>query len=150
MATGQAAPAKRAPKRSELPPDANLCEYCTGKCCRYIALPIETPTEWKDFDEIRWFLAHKDISVFVDSGAWYLMAHRDCNHLLPDNRCGIYHDRMQVCRNYTTAKCEYDDDYTYEKVFENDMQIWEYAEAILGPGKVPPRVGHLQVFGGIG
>lgn len=143
MTAGTTVPKR--PKRDELPANANLCEYCTGKCCRYIALPIETPTEWKDFDEIRWFLAHKDISVFVDGGSWYLMAHRDCNHLLPDNRCGIYYDRMQVCRNYTTAKCEYDDDYTYEKIFENDMQIWEYAEAILGPEKVPARVGHLQL-----
>ena len=38
------------PKREDLPADANLCEYCTAKCCRYFALPIETPENLKDLD----------------------------------------------------------------------------------------------------
>ena len=29
------------PRRSDIPSDANLCEYCTAKCCRYFALPID-------------------------------------------------------------------------------------------------------------
>ena len=133
------------PSRAELPPDANLCDYCTAKCCRYIALPIDAPTCWNDYDEMRWFLAHKDISIFVDDGSWYLMVHRDCEHLLPDNRCGVYHDRMQICRDYTTDNCEYDDDYCYETIFESDDQIWEYAEAVLGPDNVRQPAGGYQL-----
>ena len=47
----------------EVPAGANLCDYCTAKCCHYLALPMQqNPTTWKDFDEVRWFLAHDDVS----------------------------------------------------------------------------------------
>lgn len=133
------------PDRSEIPAGANLCEYCTGKCCQYIALPIDTPTTWKDYDFIRWYLAHGDISVFVEDGSWYLMVHRACNHLLPDRRCGIYETRPQICRDYTTDGCEYEDEYVYEMIFETDSQLWEYAEAVLGPNKVRGLSGGLAL-----
>lgn len=119
--------------RSQLPAGANLCDYCTAKCCRYIALPLESPENWKDFDDIRWFLMHENVSVFVDLGVWYILMHRPCMYLLPDNRCGIYDRRPQICREYSTDQCEYDEDYTYEKIFETDEQVFEYAEALLGP-----------------
>lgn len=125
------------PKREDIPPGASLCEYCTGKCCQYIALPIETPNTWKDYDDLRWYLAHQDISVFVEVETWYLLVHRRCNHLMPDHRCGIYANRPQICRDYKTDGCEYDEGFLYDKLFEHDDQIWEYAEAILGP-KAPP------------
>lgn len=125
------------PQRSDLPAGANLCDYCTAKCCRYLALPIDTPTTWKDFDSIRWYLMHEDISVFVEDGDWYLLIHRECRHLEADNRCAVYEVRPQICRDYHTDDCEYDDVYTYEKIFETDDQIWEYAEAVLGPERMP-------------
>ena len=37
-------------KREDLKPGEFLCDYCTAKCCRYFALPIETPESWKEFD----------------------------------------------------------------------------------------------------
>lgn len=125
--------------REDVPANANLCDYCTGKCCRYIALPIDEPETWEDFDAIRWYLTHQDISIFVEDGTWYIMIFRECNHLLSDNRCAIYHDRPQICRDYSTENCEFDSNFTYEKIFETDDQIWEYAEAVLGPESVPQR-----------
>ena len=127
------------PSRDELPEGTILCEFCPAKCCNYIALPIDTPETWEDFDYIRWYLMHQDISVFVEDGEWYLMVHRRCEHLEPDNRCGIYLQRPQICRDYKIDDCEYEDDTTYEKIFESDGQIWEYAEAVLGPEKIAVR-----------
>ena len=122
------------PRREDLPPDVNLCEYCTAKCCRYLALPLpRRPKTWTEFDEVRWFLSHEKISVFVDKGEWYILVHNECQHLLHDGRCGIYEIRPQICRDYKTTDCEYDDDFTYEKIFENDRQMYEYAEAMIGP-----------------
>lgn len=118
--------------RCEIPPGAVLCEYCPAKCCTYFALPIETPKTPRDFDDVRWYLAHGDVSVFVDEGTWYLMVFRRCRHLQPDNRCGIYSTRPQICRDYQIDSCEYEDDFTYEKIFETDEQILEYAQAVLG------------------
>jgi Fe-S-cluster containining protein len=51
--------------------------------------------------------------------------------LLPNNRCGIYETRPQICRDYTTDNCEYDDDWVYERYFETAEQVEEYMEAVL-------------------
>ena len=40
---------------------------------------------------------------------------------------------IQICRNYYTSKCEYDDLFLFEQYFETPEQIEEYANAILGP-----------------
>lgn len=130
--------AKQPIKRKDLKPGENLCEYCTAKCCRYYAFPIDTPKKWKDYDFIRWYLIHGKAAVFVDEGTWYLMVYADCNHLLPDNRCGIYDTRPQICRDYTTDECEYDIDSGYDKLFESPEQIEEYAEAMLPRKKRAP------------
>ncbi|MGL4461356.1 MAG: hypothetical protein ACRC1K_04325, partial [Planctomycetia bacterium] len=53
--------------------------------------------------------------------------------LQPDNRCGIYFTRPQICSDYSTDACEYDDDFVFGKIFESDDQVFEYAEALLGP-----------------
>ncbi len=122
----------RKPRREELPSDANLCEYCTAKCCRYFALPIETPEDWADFDYIRWYLLHDRASVFVEEGAWYLLVHTTCKHLRDDHMCSIYETRPQICRDYKTHNCEYEDDWVYDHYWETPEQIFEYAEAVLG------------------
>ena len=118
-------------RREDLKSDEVLCEYCTAKCCRYFALPIETPETWDDYDHIRWYMIHGSVSIFVEDDTWYLMVLNDCMHLQADNRCGIYEDRPGICRRYTTRNCEYDDDACYDKLFESPDQIWEYAEAVL-------------------
>lgn len=117
------------PRRDELPGDVNLCEHCTAKCCRYFALPIDLPTERKDFDFIRWYLLHDRATVFVDDQVWYLLVHTTCKHLQADYRCGIYETRPEICRAYSTENCEYDDDWCYEQYFESPEQIVDYVEA---------------------
>ncbi len=120
------------PHRDKVPANECLCDYCTAKCCRYFALPIETPTERKDFDYMRWYLLHDRATVFVEDDTWYLLVHTTCKHLQKDNRCGIYHTRPQICRDYSTDNCEYEDTWTYEKYFESPEQVAEYLEATLG------------------
>ena len=117
--------------REQVPQGANLCEYCTAKCCKYFALPIEAPKTEQDFDYIRWYLLHQHASVFIEDGIWYLLVHTVCKHLQDDHRCGIYETRPQICREYTTEDCEYDDTWTYEHYFETPEQVHEYAEAVL-------------------
>ena len=120
------------PRRKDVDVE-QLCDYCTAKCCKYFALPIEAPYSRKEFDFIRWYLLHDRATVFVEDGSWYLLVHTVCRHLQDDNRCGIYHTRPQICRDYSTKKCEYEDDWTYEQYFETPEQVHEYAEALLGP-----------------
>ncbi|HEV3021885.1 MAG TPA: YkgJ family cysteine cluster protein [Pirellulales bacterium] len=123
-------------RREDLSPDDCLCNHCTAKCCKYFALPIETPTTHKDFDYIRWYLLHDMATVFIEEGDWYLLVHTRCKHLRSDNRCGIYETRPQICREYTIDDCEYEDEYVYDHYFETPEQVEEYVEAVL-PAKAP-------------
>jgi Fe-S-cluster containining protein len=118
-------------KRDDLKPGEVLCEYCTAKCCHYFALPIESPTELKDYEYIRWYMLHGETTIFCEDDDWYLMVHNRCDHLQGDNRCGIYETRPQICRDYSTKDCEYDDDWVYDRYWETPEQMAEYTEAVL-------------------
>jgi Fe-S-cluster containining protein len=107
-----------------------LCEHCTAACCRYVALPIETPTERSDFDDIRWYLLHENISVFVEDGDWYISMQTSCRHIAPDGRCLIYPRRPRICRKYTTENCDYHSgDYGWEAHFTCPEHLEEYLRA---------------------
>jgi Fe-S-cluster containining protein len=106
----------------------NQCDKCKGLCCRYFALPIDTPEDNSDFDDIRWYLCHKDVTVFVEDGDWYLNIKNKCRHLTEkDNRCRIYEKRPNICRKYKHADCDFTEgEYDYELHFTDDKQMEEY------------------------
>lgn len=118
-------------RRKDVPAGENLCMYCTAKCCRYFALPIDAPETLRDFEFLRWFLLHEHATAFVDEDIWYLLVHTTCKHLLPDNRCGIYETRPQICREYSNDNCEFDDNWVYDQYFETAEQVQDYCEAIF-------------------
>ena len=106
---------------------ANLCEHCTATCCHYIALPIETPETLSEFEDVRWYLIHENISIFVEGGDWYICVHTPCRHLLADHRCGIYETRPHICRRYTTENCDYHSgDYGWEQHFTSPEHLEAY------------------------
>ena len=115
--------------RSDLKPGECLCDFCTAKCCRYFALPIDTPSTESDFQYLRWYLLHDRASVFTEDDTWFLLVHTTCKHLQDDHRCGIYETRPPICREYSTDECEFDETYTYDRYFETPEQIMEYIEA---------------------
>lgn len=138
------------PRRENLGPSDVLCDHCTAKCCRYFALPIDVPTTLQDYEFIRWYLLHDGATVFTENDDWYLLVHTTCKHLQPDNRCGIYDTRPQICREYSTNNCEYEDDWVYDRYFETAEQVWEYMEAVLGPqhdGIRSPKPSLLPIIG---
>src|SRR4030042_4357489 len=111
-----------------------LCDKWTGVCCRYFALPIETPEDKEDYDDIRWYLCHKDITVFVEDGDWYINIKNKCKHLFEkDYRCKIYNKRPKICRGYTIRDCDLaEGEYDYELHFTSDRQMEEYIKIKLG------------------
>lgn len=118
-------------RREQLAPGEVLCDYCSAKCCRYFALPIEEPETRDDWEYIRWYLMHEGATLFSEDGAWYLLVHAECRNLQSDNRCAIYDTRPQICRDYSVDACEYEDHFLYEQYLETAEQAAEYAEAIL-------------------
>ena len=104
------------------------CEKCTGLCCRYFALPIETPEDKEDYDDIRWYLCHNDVTVFVEDDDWYVNVKNKCKNLSEkDYRCKIYDTRPKICRGYKTADCDLiEGEYDYELHFTCDNDMAEY------------------------
>ena len=110
----------------------SLCDSCSGLCCRYFALPLDNPTSVEDYDNIRWYLCHENVVVFIEKRQWYIGIMARCKHLMEDNRCGIYHTRPRVCRSYSTSNCDYHGgEYEFEKLFTSAEQLREYAEEKL-------------------
>ena len=108
-----------------------LCEHCTAVCCRYVALPIDTPETPADFEDLRWYLIHEQISVFVEDGDWYISFQTPCRHLQADHRCGIYATRPRICRGYTTDNCDYHSgDYGWEHHFSSPEHLDEYLRTL--------------------
>lgn len=111
------------------PPEADPkaggpCHLCNASCCRYFALQLDTPEDPQDYDHIRWYLMHEGVAVWVDDGDWYLEIRTPCRHLQPDNTCGIYLTRPQICRDYGLPgddPCEFfTKDLEYDLYFPDD------------------------------
>ena len=104
-----------------------LCEHCVAACCRYLALPIDKPTTKRDFDDIRWYLMHENVTVFVEDGDWYIQYQTRCKSLGPDNRCTIYDTRPQICEEYKANGCDYQGgEYGYDHFFTHAKQIEDF------------------------
>jgi len=105
-----------------------LCDKCTGLCCRYFALPIDTPKDKGDYDDIRWYLCHKNVTVFVEDGDWYINLNNRCRYLSgKDHKCKIYSNRPKICRQYRHNDCDLTEgEYDYQLHFTNDRQIEGY------------------------
>lgn len=111
---------------------ASLCDQCAALCCRYFALQIDTPSSVEDFDNIRWYLLHENVVVFIEKKKWFVAFLSRCKHLREDNRCGIYQTRPRICRKYTTDNCDYHGgEYDFEKLFTSAEDLRLYAEKLL-------------------
>lgn len=109
------------------PKDPNPCAGCS-QCCEYIALGLDYPTTVKDFDEILWFIIHRDVWIYIDDeNDWYIQFNTPCEKL--DNmRCGYYPNRPNVCRDYEPKDCvRYGDGDEPEKyMFKNEVDLFRY------------------------
>lgn len=88
------------------------CTECGAKCCRYVAIEIDTPKTKKQYDDVRWYLLHENISVFVDhDNNWHIEFKTRCRSLADDHRCIEYDTRPQVCRDHgwPIGSCEFFD-----------------------------------------
>jgi uncharacterized protein len=111
---------------------SSLCDKCAALCCRYFALPIDNPKTARQYDDIRWYLIHENVVVYIEKRQWYLGIMTRCKHLQADNRCGIYETRPRICREYSTDNCDYHGgEYDFEVLFTSGEQLEAYARTKL-------------------
>lgn len=115
-------------ERAALIPVHPKCAKCLpAKCCRYISLEIDKPINKRDYDDMLWFLAHENISIYLEGKKWYLMVHNHCTFLDPKkNACKIYDKRPKMCREHSVEDCEFDSDYEFDEHFKSydELKRW--------------------------
>jgi len=112
---------------------SKLCRKCGAKCCKYFCFEIDEPDSFEEFEDVRWYLCHKGVSVHVDEGDWYISIENECMMLGDDNSCTAYETRPLICRKYAMANCDHSGgDYGYDEEFTTPEQLDEYARKTLG------------------
>ncbi|MHC4871051.1 MAG: YkgJ family cysteine cluster protein [Planctomycetota bacterium] len=106
--------------------DSALCERCDAKCCRYFALEIDEPDSEEEFDNLRWYLCHKDTVLYIEDGSWHLHIDNECRFLSDDNSCEIYEARPQMCRDHEAKDCEYCQPWSYDLKFTAPEELEIY------------------------
>lgn len=105
--------------------DKKTCKKCNGMCCKYVALEIDTPETKEDFENIRWYVAHKNISVYVDEDRkWHIEFLTPCEFLGKNNLCEIYEKRPVICKKYNQDECLFHNDYG-EKYHFNSLEDFD-------------------------
>jgi hypothetical protein len=104
------------------------CSRCIpAKCCEYFSLEIDRPRSKRDYNDLLWFLAHDNVSIYIWEKSWYLMVHNRCRFLnKKSNLCEIYDERPKICREHTTDECEFDSEYEFDEHFKTyeDLKRW--------------------------
>jgi len=83
------------------------CAECEGDCCKVLVVEIDTPKTRDDYEDIKWYLYHPDVSVYIDTdNAWNVQFDTKCRYLSDDDKCLIYDKRPPVCRKARVEECE--------------------------------------------
>jgi hypothetical protein len=87
-------------------PSAHPCYGCAA-CCHYVAVEIDPPTVPKDYDQVRWYLTHRDVCVYIDwEGDWYVEFKTLCEDLTEAATCASYRERPELCSDFSAEECE--------------------------------------------
>jgi uncharacterized protein len=120
------------------------CRKCSATCCKYFALQIDSPRSKSDFDNLRWYLAHKKTAIFYEKRKWYLEIFSPCAYLTADNMCTIYHKRPEICRAHSVDECEFtlgaaDHELYFHSLEELDTYIKERFRSKKTTKKAKPK-----------
>ena len=101
---------------------------CRGRCCRYITIPVDTPTCHDDWDEIRWWLGHEGVTISRDEDGGMLQVETRCKNLRGDNACAIYPHHMETCKEYDAAACEFTGPIDQDFELKSELDLAKYLE----------------------
>jgi uncharacterized protein len=114
----------------------NPCNGCV-QCCSYVAIELDEPEDEDDWQNIRWYLTHKDVWVFVDhDDSWNVQFNTMCEMIDDNGWCGIYEKRPFICRHYKTENCEkYGPGDSYKLLFKTLEEFDDW----VSKGRIIPK-----------
>lgn len=116
--------------------EKNPCDECT-KCCNHIAIELDKPEDEDDWDNIRWYLVHKNTWVYIDhDDSWNIQFNTPCQQLDDKGWCKMYETRPKICQKYTTDGCEkYGEGDSFKELFKTIEEFDKW----YSDGKVIPK-----------
>ena len=107
--------------------DSAFCAECIpAKCCMYFSTEIDAPESVRDFDDILWMIAHRDVEIYTKRKRWYMMVRTPCRFYDPTRGCLIYPSRPRICRQHHTDGCEFDEEYAFDLHFRSYEELERY------------------------
>jgi Fe-S-cluster containining protein len=90
---------------------SKICEECGGKCCKvkYAMASLKFDKDADHYHQVR-----ETKHIDTPAGRVYFNE-LPCQYLTEDNKCSIYEDRPQVCKNFP-----------FSKTSEGDLSAWKY------------------------
>lgn len=99
-------------------------------------MEIDIPENLEDLENIKWYVCHKNVSVYIDEeDKWYLEFATPCEFLDENNKCSIYDKRPQICRDYSANDCTFNNEYSEPYRFEKLEDVEDYIENVFKKGK---------------
>lgn len=92
-----------------------------------LIVPIDNPTDWNDFDNIRWYMTHGRIAIYVEDRQWHLVVYGEDE----TQTATVFNDRPARKRRNAGPRQPLTEQFVFGKYFETPEQLWEYADAIL-------------------
>jgi Fe-S-cluster containining protein len=113
-------------------PKIKSCEECKGACCKDVAIEIDEPEDFDDFEDIKWLIAHENVNVYLDNEHdWLVEFKTRCKFLDEKNRCKIYHNRYKVCGEHDPISCVSNGNGRHHKmIFRNERDVDKYMKKI--------------------
>ena len=119
------------------------CSTCNAACCRYVAMEIDCPEDLDDFENIKWYVAHEKVRVYVEEdGTWNVEFQTPCKYLRDDNKCSIHEafvsdapvDRPKICKEFGVDTCPHHNEYHEKYSFESIESVLDYIENVFNKG----------------
>ena len=108
------------------------CEECKGACCKDVAIEMDKPKCFEDFEDIKWLIAHQNVIVYLDNeNDWLVEFKTRCKFLNNRNKCKIYKERYKMCGEHEHESCVKNGQGKHHKIsFRNDKDVDKYMKKI--------------------
>jgi RecJ-like exonuclease len=106
------------------------CNKCNGKCCKRLAVQLDNPVTLDDYEDIFWYLFHRDAWVYIDTeNRWWIQFPIPCSKLDKKGKCMVYEKRPSVCRKSKVEECDANVD-DIKILFKDEEDYKPYFEQI--------------------
>lgn len=91
-----------------------------------MSMEIDVPQDDEDYDNIRWYLLHDNVQVWIsEEGEWHVEFKTRCSALTQEGLCSIYDGRPMICRSYESEDCEKHGEY-WGELLKTPRDLEEY------------------------